>query len=274
MRKQLDSTVQMVMDIYKKPVPLQSEIANPFSANKRQRKKKITIDSSHELPEDVQDWNTKHFVDFYATQYFDFFKATYKKTYASDCTVISEIFTFFEQNNQDKQQRTKEYIEWAFVNNSFVTKSSGVFLITSLRNFMNYFMQEKVLNQRDTNRTINIFDDVHALASQGKTREVFAKFGIPIAATYFTKFKSINDKDMLAGINLLIDTLIKGDSEQKNMLIEIVNKSIDRSPYPESFHLVNWRDKFPILAENFNKESWWKDKDYSGKPNFDVERFL
>ncbi len=139
---------------------------------------------------------------------------------------------------------------------------------------MNYFMQEKVLNQRDTNRTINIFDDVQKLASQGKTREVFAKFGIPIAATYFSKHKSINEKDMIAGINLLVDTLIKGDTEQKNMLVEIVNKSIDRSPYPESFHLVNWRDKFPILAENFNKESWWKDKDYSGKPNFDVERFL
>ena len=141
MRKQLDSTVQMVMDIYKKPVPLQSEIANPFSANKRQRKKKISVDSNHELPEDVQDWNTRNFVDFYAEQYFSFFKAIYKKTYASDCTVISEIFTFFEQNNQDKLQRTKEYIEWAFINNTYVTKTSGVFLLTSLRGFMNYFMQ-------------------------------------------------------------------------------------------------------------------------------------
>jgi hypothetical protein len=274
MRKPLDSTVQMVMDIYKKPVPLQSEIANPFSANKRQRKKKITVDSNHELPEDVQDWNTRNFVDFYAEQYFSFFKAIYKKTYASDCTVISEIFTFFEQNNQDKLQRTKEYIEWAFINNSYVTKTSGVFLLTSLRGFMNYFMQEKILNQRDVNRTINVYDDVHKLASQGKTKEVFAKFGIPIAATYFTNKKEINDKDMIAGIKLLIETLTQGDSEQKNMLIEIVNKSIDRSPYPESFKLINWREKFPVLAEQFNKESWWKDRDYSGKPNFDVERFL
>ena len=274
MRKQLDSTVQMVMDIYKKPVPLQSEIANPFSANKRQRKKKISVDSNHELPEDVQDWNTRNFVDFYAEQYFSFFKAIYKKTYASDCTVIYEIFTFFEQNNQDKLQRTKEYIEWAFINNTYVTKTSGVFLLTSLRGFMNYFMQEKILNQRDVNRTINVYDDVHKLASQGKTKEVFAKFGIPIAATYFTNKKEINDKDMIAGIKLLIETLTQGDSEQKNMLIEIVNKSIDRSPYPESFKLTNWREKFPVLAEQFNKESWWKDRDYSGKPNFDVERFL
>ena len=274
MRKQLDSTVQMVMDIYKKPVPLQSEIANPFSANKRQRKKKISVDSNHELPEDVQDWNTRNFVDFYAEQYFSFFKAIYKKTYASDCTVISEIFTFFEQNNQDKLQRTKEYIEWAFINNTYVTKTSGVFLLTSLRGFMNYFMQEKILNQRDVNRTINVYEDVHKLASQGKTKEVFAKFGIPIAATYFTNKKEINDKDMIAGIKLLIETLTQGDSEQKNMLIEIVNKSIDRSPYPESFKLTNWREKFPVLAEQFNKESWWKDRDYSGKPNFDVERFL
>ena len=274
MRKQLDSTVQMVMDIYKKPVPLQSEIANPFSANKRQRKKKISVDSNHELPEDVQDWNTRNFVDFYAEQYFSFFKAIYKKTYASDCTVISEIFTFFEQNNQDKLQRTKEYIEWAFINNTYVTKTSGVFLLTSLRGFMNYFMQEKILNQRDVNRTINVYDDVHKLASQGTTKEVFAKFGIPIAATYFTNKKEINDKDMIAGIKLLIETLTQGDSEQKNMLIEIVNKSIDRSPYPESFKLTNWREKFPVLAEQFNKESWWKDRDYSGKPNFDVERFL
>jgi hypothetical protein len=274
MRKQLDSTVQMVMDIYKKPVPLQSEIANPFSANKRQRKKKVLVDSNHDLPENVQDWNTKHFVNFYAEQYFSFFKVLYKKTYASDCTVISEIFTFFEQNNQDKLQRTKEYIEWAFINNTYVTKTSGVFLLTSLRGFMNYFMQEKVLNQRDVNRTINIYDDVDKLAAQGKTKEVYAKFGIPIASTYFTNKKEINEKDMLAGVKLLIETLIQGDSEQKNMLVEIVNKSIDRSPYPESFNLVNWREKFPVLAEQFNKESWWKDRDYSGKPNFDVERFL
>ena len=65
-----------------------------------------------------------------------------------------------------------------------------------------------------------------------------------------------------------------GSKESVEKYLEIVNKSIDRSPYPESFSLINWREKFPILAENFNKESWWKDKDYSGKPNFDVERFL
>lgn len=273
MRKQLDSTVQMVMDIYKKPVPLQSEIANPFSANKRQRKKKL-VTNDKEIPEDVKEWNTKHFVDFFSEQYYAFFKATYKKTYSSDCVVVNELFTFFEANNLDKLQCTKEYIEWAFINNSFITRTSGVFIMQSLRNFLNYFMQEKILIKRDVDRSIKIFEDVDILAHNGKNREVFAKFGIPIAATYFTNKKSISNKDLLAGLNLLLDSLMQGDPPQKNILSEIANKSINRSPYPESFVLVNWREQFPQLAEIFKNEAWWKDSDYSGKPNFDAERFL
>ena len=56
----------MIMDVYKRNVPLQSEIANPFSANKRQRKKTLVPKAANVLPDDISSWNSKNFVDYFA----------------------------------------------------------------------------------------------------------------------------------------------------------------------------------------------------------------
>ena len=53
----------MIMDVYKRDVPLQSEIANPFSANKRQRKKTLVPKTPNGLPEELSTWNNRNFVD-------------------------------------------------------------------------------------------------------------------------------------------------------------------------------------------------------------------
>ena len=57
-KKPNDPTYDFVMSIYMQHVPLQSELTNPFSANKRQRKTKLVTKVAKELPDDLGTWSS------------------------------------------------------------------------------------------------------------------------------------------------------------------------------------------------------------------------
>jgi hypothetical protein len=61
-KKPNDPTYDFVMSIYMQHVPSQSELTNPFSANKRQRKTKLVTKVAKELPDDLGTWSSRNFV--------------------------------------------------------------------------------------------------------------------------------------------------------------------------------------------------------------------
>jgi hypothetical protein len=272
-KKPNDPTYDFVMSIYMQHVPSQSELTNPFSANKRQRKTKLVTKVAKELPDDLGTWSSRNFVDYFAEQYKLYFSSFYKVTYTSDNSIINVIMEFMNENNLDKNEWTKKFIDWCFVNKDLSLKAKGHFLLQNLPNFLNRYYQDAVYSQPNI-KLIDIFDEVEKLVKDGKSKEVYARYGIPSASTYYSTFKNVTSIQLEAGLMKLFETLSNGTKEEQDILSSIFQKSISRSPYILDFELLDWRKRFQTTLSKYKVETWWREQDYPGSPRFNYEKFI
>lgn len=269
-----DPTVMLVTEIYKMNVPLQSEIANPFTANKRARKKSLVPKQEITISDDVSSWSTRTFVDYFSEQYKKNIGGYYKKTYSSDCSVINEIFDFMNSNDIDEKIWTKKFIDWCFLNKENILKKCESFILLNLRSFLNIYFQNSIKNKAKSISAIPIYDDFVSMVNDGKSKELFSIYGIPISATFFINKQNIDEKNLKQGLSQLINKLLKGNAEEQQLLAKMVQRSINRSPYIEGFKLVDWRNEFPELRQKFSAEVWWREKDYTGDLQYVLEDFI
>ena len=269
-----DPTVMLVTEIYKMNVPLQSEIANPFTANKRARKKSLVPKQETTIADDVSSWSTRTFVDYFSEQYKKNIGGYYKKTYSSDCSVINEIFDFMNSNDIDEKIWTKKFIDWCFLNKENILKKCESFILLNLRSFLNIYFQNSIKNKAISNKAIPIYDDFVSMVNDGKSKELFSIYGIPISATFFINKQNIDENSLKQGLSQLINKLMKGNAEEQQLLAKMVQRSINRSPYIEGFKLVDWRNEFPELRQKFSAEVWWREKDYTGDLQYVLEDFI
>jgi hypothetical protein len=269
-----DPTFQMVQKIYTMYVPEKSELSNPFSANKRQKNKLLSQNKNNVMPENIVDWNSRNFVDYFVSQYKSVFNGVYKKTYSSDCSIINEIFDFMSANELDEKEWAKKFIDWCFINNDHILKNSGSFLLMNTKHYLNTFFQQVITKNKQSMPIIDIYDELKTKIENGKTKEILAIYGIPIVATYFINQKNIDEKNIKVGLNKLFSTLISGDFQEQEYLKKIVQRSINRSPYPDFFHLKDWRNDFIDLQNKYKNETWWRDQDYKGQSQFKFDRFM
>ena len=47
-----------------------------------------------------------------------------------------------------------------------------------------------------------------------------------------------------------------------------------KSPYPEEFNFLDWREKYKTITSQFAKENWWRDSDYKGKPLSEYNKLI
>ena len=271
--KLIDPTIDLVRKVYSKPVPLQEELTNPFNANKRRNKKNTAI-KLDDFPEDINEWEIRTFSKYFAEQYKIYIGGIYKITYVNDNMVMQSIFDFMEDNKLNKREHTKKFLDWCFSNKDMITSTQSYFLPTTVRNFLNKYYQDQIRRNDESVPLIDIFLEMESLYSNGRQREIYSKFGIPIASTYFINKKNFDYENVKINLITLFETLAEGNLEQKRLLGDIFQKSITRSPYLDSMYLLNWRDVFSSLVEKYTKESWWKDDDYLGKPRFDFDKIL
>ena len=272
-KKPNDPTYDFVMSIYMQHVPSQSELTNPFSANKRQRKTKLVTKVAKELPDDLGTWSSRNFVDYFAEQYKLYFSSFYKVTYTSDNSIINVIMEFMNENNLDKNEWTKKFIDWCFVNKDLSLKAKGHFLLQNLPNFLNRYYQDVIISS-SVNTQIEIFSEIEALAVNGRSKEIYGKYGIPVACTYYKNFRDVPLSDLVDGTRLFLTKLSNGTSDEKKLLYDIVQKSISRSPYISGFELIDWRILFSEVIEKYKEETWWRDQDYPGNPRFKYDKFI
>lgn len=270
--KKQDRTVELIMSIYAQSVPAQSELANPFSANKRRKKPSLITPKEKALPESIADWSSRDFVDYFCDNYFKFLSAKYKKTYTTDCALINEIFDFMTDNNLDKNEYTKKFLDWCFLNSNSFSNTANPMLLMNLRKHLNKFYQDVVIHGSQ-NSLIEIYADIKEMDESGRAKEILFKYGIPIACNYFVNTKNVPLDQVISGFSKLFEKLDSGTPDEKKLLMNAVQKSISRSPYIPEFHLLDWRDEFDILHK-FSKESWWKDRDYPGDPRFNYHKFI
>ncbi len=268
-----DPVYKLMEDVFKRPVPLMSELSNPFAANKRKRRTTLT-DKNEFIPENVEDWNSKHFVHYFAQCYFKSLNASYKITYSSDCSIITDIQDFMSDNSLDVNKYTKEFIDWCFDNKVLISTRTGYFLLLNTRQFLNRFYQDKVIAQNPNHNLLDVYSDVEALYDNNRSKEIYSKYGIPIASTYLINKKNIDKDKVQSGLIQWTNSLSTGTVEQKKMLVNILQKSISRSPYIQEFELLEWREVLHDIVAKFKNESWWRDEDYPGLPRFKFDKFL
>jgi len=267
-----DPTYDFVKSIYLQHIPSQSELSNPFSCNKRQKKRNV-VTKTKEIPNDVSVWTPKNFSDYFGTEYKRVFDGVYKITYTSDNKIINIIMDFMNENGLEKNDWTKKFIDWCFLNKSVILQRSGHFLLAEFPNFLNRYYQD-VISTNSTVALMDIFSDVNSLASEGKSKELFSKYGIPISCTYYSTYKNISDEQLILGLKKLFNQLSKGNIQEKQLMSDIIQKSISRSPYNENFKLLDWRKVFETEISKYKVEPWWRLDDYPGQPRFKVEMFL
>ena len=267
-----DPTYDFVKGIYMQHIPLQSELSNPFQANKRQRKKPI-VKTIKEAPEELKDWTAKNFTDYFFNEYKKAFNGVYRVTYTSDNKIINIIADFMEDNKLDKNEWTKKFIDWCFVNKSLIMQRSGHFLLMEFPHYLNRYYQD-VINTNSTIPLIDIYEDVKMLAKLGRSKELFSKYGIPIVCTYYAHTHKIGKDDFISGLNQLFETLLKGTAEEKKLVENTFQKSISRSPYLPEFDLLDWREIFIKYTAKYKEETWWREEDYPGKPRFQFDKFI
>lgn len=268
-----DPTYEFVKEIYLQHIPLQSELSNPFNANKRHKKRSTIVRKNAELPEDLNSWTSRNFSDYFCLEYKKAFDGTYKVTYTSDNKYINVILEFMIDNGLEKNDWAKKFIDWCFLNKTLILQRSGHFLLPETINFLNRFYQD-VINTSGSVTQLDLFPDVKTLAVEGKSKELFSKYGIPLACTYYATYKNISDEQLVSGIKKLFYQLSRGNAQERKLLGDIIQKSISRSPYPQEFKILDWRDIFKAEVSKFKTEPWWRNEDYPGQPRFKVEKFL
>jgi len=267
-----DPTYDFVKGIYMQHVPLQSELVNPFQANKRQRKKPV-IKTLKEAPEDLKDWTAKNFTDYFLNEYKKAFDGIYRVTYTSDNKIINIIADFMEDNKLDKNEWTKKFIDWCFINKTIIMQRSGHFLLMEFPHYLNRYYQD-VINTNSSTPLIDIYDEVKNLAKLGRSKELFSKYGIPIVCTYYANTQKISKEDFISGLNQLFATLSKGNAEEKKLIADTFQKSVSRSPYLPGFEMLDWREIFVKYTAKYKEETWWRDEDYPGNPRFQFDKFI
>ena len=267
-----DPTYDFVKGIYMQHVPLQTELSNPFQANKRQRKKPI-VKTLKEAPEELKDWTAKNFTDYFFNEYKRVFNGVYRVTYTSDNKIINIIADFMEDNQLDKNEWTKKFIDWCFLNKTVIMQRSGHFLLIEFPHYLNRYYQD-VINTNSSAPLIDIYDEIRSLAKLGRSKELFSKYGIPIVCTYYAQANNISKEDFVSGLNQLFETLSKGNAAEKKLIADTFQKSISRSPYLPEFNLLDWREIFVKYTAKYKEETWWRDEDYPGKPRFQFDKFL
>jgi hypothetical protein len=119
-----------------------------------------------------------------------------------------------------------------------------------------------------------ILEDIKLADEEGKASEIYIRFGIPIASTYFIQVRGFNSEVVQKGIENFLTKLAKGDLSSKQKIGLVLQKSVMKSPYPQEFSLLDWRSKFDSFTKAYEKENWWREKDYSGKPLTEYQRLI
>lgn len=106
--------------------------------------------------------------------------------------------------------------------------------------------------------------------NNGKSMNILLKkYGLPLTYQYYKQKGYENDK-IIEAISLRLYHFKEKDTET---LKEIAKMSIDFSPYPSWFNLLDWRFKYIDVFKFLKTMKWWREKDYSGNYVVEYESF-
>jgi len=255
------------------PVPAKGQLVNPLRANTKTRQISLSdFKSNKNLPDDISEWQSKHFAIYFTDKFKEKTNGNYHVNYKTDIPPIHVVLKRMKSQGLNANEFTKKYIDWFFDN--FLRIKNRVSIVTpaSLPGFTNEYYQSIILPMveskavvRNTNDT-SLLDEINEAHTEGKIGEIFVRFGIPVASTYFIRHKKVKPEAVLKALEERFAKLAGNGFSGKEQLSKILISSILGSPYPSDFELLDWRDTFETQIEAYQSEDWWRDNDYKGVP--------
>lgn len=272
--KKDDVAAAIIERIMSQPIPAEGQLINPLKAEKRTRKpSQVTMGdlSVDEFDSDVRTWTVRTFVDYFAKKWQKETGGNYKKTYTSDQIVFQDIGKFMASNGLEKREWTKKFVDWCFKRRAEITKRSGHFMPQTIRGYLNQFYQDVVMPMVEENQVERdyvetpILDEIKQADEEGRANEIFLRFGIPLAATYFVVTRGFKESTVEKGLTRMIESLATGTPAERESLGLMFRRSIIRSPYPNWFVFLDWRERYAKQIQAFQDENWWREEDYRGR---------
>lgn len=262
----------IIEKIMSSPVPKNGQLISPVKANAKVRQFSIKdFKTNKNLPENLGDWQAKHFAIYFADKFKEKTNGNYHVNYRSDVPPINTVLRRMKSQGLDANEYTKRYIDWLFDNYTRIKKRVTIVAPATLVGFTNEFYQSEVMPLvekqdivRNTSDT-SLLDEINDAYAEGKIGEIFVRFGIPIASTYFIKLKGVKKEAILKALEERFEKLA-GNIGGKEQLGKILISSILASPYPDDFEFLDWRDTFENFVKPYTFEDWWRDNDYKGVP--------
>jgi hypothetical protein len=240
--------------------------------NKSQNWSDLILKNS--IPEDINDWSSKDFAHWFAKELNSKINIPYVIEYSRDCSSIKRIKDKFISVGFSGNQMVKDFIEWCISQYKEIKENSNRFDLTILHDYINQFLQEENKNEEIQERKLN-FDILQEMnnecvSNNGKSMNILLKkYGLPLTYQYY-KQKGYEIDKIIEGISLRLYHFKEKDIET---LKEIAKKSIDFSPYPNWFGLLDWRLKYIDIFKSLKTMKWWREQDYSGNYVVEYENF-
>ena len=225
-------------------------------------------DTEGDLPEDVEQWTTKDFVKWFASQCRTRLDIPFSPLYVRDCPLIKTLLADFKKIGREKSD-LRDFLDWTFEHKDRIVKMKSSFTLNSIRYFLNDFLQAG----QDTPDT-----EVHhprrdlmvemTEEKRGGMAHMLQKYGVPAVAAYaLAMYRDRTDLDKVERqVTRVIDEAVgRGDFEFVRL---VARSSQDGSPYPSDFPLRDWRVRFAgqWRTSKCHAQPWWQEEDHTGKP--------
>lgn len=223
-----------------------------------------TVYEENKFDRPVETWNRNTLVHYYAYKHQTTFKVPFQINWQSDLGTIKKLFQFFGSHGLNELAHIKALIEWAFDNRDSISKSQA-FHLRLLPKFVNDYLASTATSSESDSEWDVEFDqstiiELKQLAAKGDRLEMFSQFGIPLVMTYLGKQNKLSPDKIFGRLTEIIKEAGKTPTEMQRVK-RIVKHSIEFGPYPSAFLGLDWRDKLPMLANRFERETWWTDFD-------------
>lgn len=276
--KQINQAKSIIERILSQPIPDEGHLKHPLVSKKRTPSQTTmegmlsSMKKKNAFPENILEWTTRTFVDYFASRVQEETGGNYKKLYRADIVYIQQILKFFSSNGLEKNEWARSFIEWALIRREQLKRRDGYFTISILPRYLNQYLQEEVLPQVErgsiTRKTFDtsLLEEIKQAEAEGKATEIISRFGIPVATTYFVSIKGFGKDRLVAAFKERFVAMQKTGAEGNAQMIRIFQSSVIGSPYPEGFLLTDWREVFGSFLEPFTNDPWYRPDDYKGQP--------
>lgn len=201
-------------------------------------------------------------LSFFVNLFEKHYGINYTVNNAQDLDCINKIKISLRKKGLNPEKYLREFLFW-MLNHPEILPDCNFIVLQHYTNFIDLYINS--LDQEQVSRVANdptFLKRLEKDCADGLIADVLVKYGIPVTASYLYKISNKRN----ATIGNIKRTMTKlFNNNDFDTINKIAKQSIDLSPYPDTFLLLNWRKEFEeiFIKTNAKNKSWWRQNDYS-----------